>query len=78
MAHALEGHCGLGTSMLVPQNPQEEEDSRPGRNCSGFEDAQDPQTAVPPPLLPMTSCGPQVCLFSEGKGSYPLKLDSPS
>lgn len=63
MTHASEGHHGLGTSMLVPQNPQGEEDSRPGKNGSGFEDAQDPQTAVPSPLLPMASWGSQVCLF---------------
>lgn len=75
MTHASEGHHGLGTSLLVPQNPQGEEDSKPARNCSGFDDAQDPQTAVPSPLLPMASCSSQVCLFSEGKGSCPLKLD---
>ncbi|XP_021012498.1 cytosolic phospholipase A2 epsilon isoform X1 [Mus caroli] len=67
MTHASEGHHGLGTSMLVPQNPQGEEDSKPGRNCSEFEDAQDPQTAVPSPLLPMASCSSQ-------EGSSPCHL----
>lgn len=74
VTHVSEGHHGLGTSMFVPQNTQGEEDSWPGRNCNDFEDAQDPQTAVAPPLLPMASGGSQVCLFSEG-GRDPLRLN---
>lgn len=76
---ASEGYHGLGTSMLVPQNTQGEEDGGPGRKCNGLEDAQDLEMAVPPPLLPMAPCGSQVCLCSEGKDTCFLKLDlSPS
>lgn len=57
---APEGCHGVETNMFVPQSPQGEEDSRPGRNCSGFEDTQDLETAVCPPLLPMAPCGSQV------------------
>lgn len=67
VTHVSEGHHGLGTSMFVPQNTQGEEDSWPGRNCNDFEDAQDPQTAVAPPLLPMASGGSQ-------EGSSPCHL----
>nr|XP_048315901.1 cytosolic phospholipase A2 epsilon isoform X1 [Myodes glareolus]XP_048315902.1 cytosolic phospholipase A2 epsilon isoform X1 [Myodes glareolus] len=56
---APEGCHGVETNMFVPQSPQGEEDSRPGRNCSGFEDTQDLETAVCPPLLPMAPCGSQ-------------------
>lgn len=67
---ASEGHHDVETNMFVPQSPQGEEGSGPGRNCSGFEDTQDLETAVCPPLLlPMAPCGFQVCLCSEGKGS---------
>lgn len=71
---APEGCHGVETNMFIPQSPQGEEDSRPGRNCSGFEDTQDLETAVCPPLLPMAPCGSQVPLCSEGKGScHPLR-----
>lgn len=72
-----EGRHGLGTNMFVPQNPQGEEDNRPGRNCSGFEDTQDLETAVCPPLLPMAPCSSQVCLCSEGKDSCDFKHGPP-
>lgn len=71
---APEGHHDVETNMFVPQSPQGEEDSGPGRNCRGFEDTQGLETAVCPPLLPMAPWGSQVCLCSEGEGL----LSSPS
>ncbi|XP_075817985.1 cytosolic phospholipase A2 epsilon isoform X1 [Microtus pennsylvanicus] len=56
---APEGHHDIETNMFVPQSLQGEEDSGPGRNCSGFEDTQGLETAVCPPLLPMAPCGSQ-------------------
>ncbi|XP_041535247.1 cytosolic phospholipase A2 epsilon isoform X1 [Microtus oregoni] len=56
---APEGHHDVETNMFVPQSLQGEEDSGPGRNCSGFEDTQGLETAVCPPLLPMAPCGSQ-------------------
>ncbi|XP_005364352.1 cytosolic phospholipase A2 epsilon isoform X1 [Microtus ochrogaster] len=56
---APEGHHDIETNMFVPQSPQGEEDSGPGRNGSGFEDTQGLETAMCPPLLPMAPCGSQ-------------------
>nr|XP_019580981.1 PREDICTED: cytosolic phospholipase A2 epsilon [Rhinolophus sinicus] len=57
---ALEGRPGRGADVFVLQSLRgDEEDSRPGRNGSEFEHAQDLETPSLPPVLPKAPWGSQ-------------------